>query len=68
MTIAALQYAALREAWPKASAEHDFSEEYDLAWGDGMEALWEKMTQEEQQAEEEGIRQRAASRLRSLRQ
>jgi hypothetical protein len=63
MTIAALQYAALREAWPKKLSEED-----DLVWGTGMEVLWQQMTPEEQQAEEDGIRQRAASRLRSLRQ
>lgn len=53
--IAAMQYAALRLAWPLARAKHDFSEQDEADWAETMELLWVQMTPAEQQAVEDDI-------------
>lgn len=58
MTIAALQYSALRLAWPVERAARNFSEQDEAAWGEAMEALWRQMTPAEQEAVESDLDQR----------
>lgn len=56
--IAALQYEALRQAWPIARAKHPFTEQDEADWGATMELLWERMTLAEQQAVEADLANR----------
>ncbi len=48
-TIAALQYDALRSAWPAAREAYHFSEQEEADWAEGMDVHWNQMTPAEQQ-------------------